>query len=106
MAALNNKYTGGFNPTQYSKSITFSDSTKLTAEQKLLFVNAVASAASKVLTLDLVDGQTMVIANVGGTNAFTVKNVSGDTGTSLAAGKVAYVCASTTADASKVYVLN
>lgn len=54
----------------------------------------------------LKDGQTALVTNIGGTNAVTVKNVSGDTGTSVAAGKCAIVIASTTADGSKVYVLN
>ena len=48
----------------------------------------------------------MFVANIGGTNAVTVKAISGDTGTSVGAGKVAIVIASTTANASKIYVLN
>ena len=48
----------------------------------------------------------MFVANIGGTNAVTVKAISGDTGTSVAAGKVAIVIASSTANASKIYVLN
>ena len=59
-----------------------------------------ASAASKTLTLGLDDGDMMLLVNEGGTNAFTVKNVEGDTGTSIAKGVVALVIASTTADAT------
>ena len=76
------------------------------AEKGSYFLKVEATAASKVLTLGLAENQPMMIANVGASNAITVKNVSGDTGTSLAAGKVALVIASETADATKVYVLN
>ena len=48
----------------------------------------------------------MIVANIGGTNAVTVKAITGDTGTSVAAGKVALVIGSATANASKIYVLN
>lgn len=64
------------------------------------------TAASKTVTLGLGDGEYMRVLNAGGTNAFTLKNVAGDTGTSLAAGKYAVVIGSTTADASIVKVLN
>ncbi len=100
------KYTGGFDPVEFATAVTFADSVALTDSQKDLFVQAVASAASKVLTLGLQDGQFMLIANVGGTNAFTVKNIADDTGSSLATGKVALVIGSTTANGTKVYVLN
>ena len=106
MAKTNWKYSGGYDPAEFASAVTFSDSVALEDEEKKLFVSAVASAASKVLTLGLEDGQVMVLANVGGTNAFTAKNVAGDTGTSIAAGKVAIIFASTTANASSVYVLN
>lgn len=100
------KYGNGFDPAEFCTAITFDAHTTLTDSQKDLFVSATASAASKTLTLDLPAGQTMILSNVGGTNAFTVKNVSGDSGTSLATGKVALIIASTTANATKVYVLN
>lgn len=100
------KYTGGFDPVEFASAVTFDADYALTDAEKDLFVQAVASAASKKLTLGLQGGQFMLIANVGATNAFTVKNVADDTGTSLATGKVALVIGSTTADASKVYVLN
>lgn len=76
------------------------------AEKGSYYLTVEATAASKVLTLGLAEKQSMTIVNVGGTNAVTVKNVAGDTGTSLAAGKVALVIGSETADASKVYILN
>ena len=56
--------------------------------------------------LGLEPGDFMVVANIGGTNAVTVKAISGDTGTSVAAGKVALCIGSGTANASKIYVLN
>lgn len=100
------KWSDGFDMKEFSTAVTFEDDYKLKDSEKDLFIAAVASAASKTLTLDLETGVTCLIANVGGTNAFTLKNVSGDSGTSVATGKVAIVFASTTANGSKVYVLN
>lgn len=98
--------TGGWELFDMETAITASDSFKLTDDQKRPFINIVLSAASKTVTLDLPVGATAIVTNVGGTNAFTLKNVAGDTGTSVAAGKVALVVASQTADASTVKVLN
>lgn len=90
-----------------AQSITMSVDTSLTDAQKnSLAVLFTCSAASKSLTLGLADGQVMFVANIGGTNAVTVKAISGDTGSSVGAGKVAIVIASSTANASKIYVLN
>lgn len=90
-----------------AQSIEMSVDTSLTDAQKnTLAVLFTCSAASKALTLGLEDGQIMFVANIGGTNAVTVKAISGDTGTSVGAGKVAIVVASKTANASKIYVLN
>ena len=100
------KYSGGFDSAEFATAVSFKVDTELTTAQKDLFVAATAEAASKVLTLGLTDGQAMILANVGGTNAFTAKNVSGDTGTSIGTGKVALVIGSTTANGTKVYVLN
>ena len=82
------------------------DATLTDAQKNTLAVLFTCSAASKALTLGLDDGQIMFVANTGGTNAVTVKAISGDTGTSVGAGKVAIVVASKTANASKIYVLN
>ena len=103
---LKMKHTDGWGLSDLSANLTLSDSAELTEDQKRPCINFSCSAASKVLTLGLADGQTALVTNIGGTNAVTVKNVSGDTGTSVAAGKCAIVIASTTADGSKVYVLN
>lgn len=89
------------------KSLSKSADYSLSASEKAApYVGVTLSAASKTVTLGLANGQVMIVANEGGTNAFTLKNVSGDSGTSLAAGKVAIVVGSTTANGSKVYVLN
>ena len=85
-----------------SKSANYS----LAEDEKVFYIGVTLTAASKTVTLGLKTGQVAVVVNEGGTNAFTLKNVSGDTGTSLAAGKLAVVRGSKTADASKVYVLN
>lgn len=87
-------------------SLTKSNNYTLADSEKVPYVGITLSTASKTITLDLPDGAVCVVVNEGGTNAFTLKNVSGDSGTSLAAGKVALVRASTTANGSKVYVLN
>ena len=107
MATLKNfKYSGGYSPAEFCTAITFEDDTVLKDEQKDLFVSATASAASKSLVLGLSEGQHMILTNGGETNAFTAKNLSTDTGTSIAAGKVALVIGSSTANGTKIYVLN
>ena len=87
--------------------ISKADSYALTAaEAKALFVPFEMSAESKALVLGLTDGQIMLVKNVGATNAVTVKGLSGDTGTSVAAGKIALVIGSTTASGTSVDILN
>lgn len=73
--------------------------------EKTAIIGITLTAASKTVTLGLKEGQAALVINEGGTNAFTVKNVSGDAGTSVAAGKVALVTAGTDG-AAKAYVLN
>lgn len=102
--AYSTEYTGGITNGVAAVSMTVDYALK--AAEKKQNITITCSAASKTVTLGLADGETCFITNVGGTNAITVKNVAGDTGTSLAAGKVAYVIASTTADSSVVKVLN
>ena len=82
------------------------DYTLSAAEIAAPYICVELTAASKAVTLGIGDGQMMFVANVGGTNAFTLKGRSGDSGTSLAAGKVAIVFGSKTANATKIYVLN
>ena len=108
MAKMVWKYTNGFDPAEFCTALlSLDDDYKLKDDEKDLFVRFIMGAASKVLTLDLEEGQFMFLANVGGTNAVTVKNIAGDTGTSVAAGKVALcIGGSSTADTCKVYVLN
>ncbi len=87
-------------------SLSKANNYTLADSEKLAYVGATLSAASKTLTLGLPDNAVCVVVNEGGTNAFTLKNVAGDSGTNMAAVKVALVRASTTANGSKVYVLN
>ncbi len=90
-----------------AQSIALADSASLTAAQKAaLYIGVAVSAASKTVTLGLAEGQIAFVHNAGGTNAFTLKNVAADSGTSLAAGKVALVVGSATANASVVLALN
>ena len=100
------QFSDGWNLDDFSRSISMSVDAELKADETVPFVAFSCSAASKALTLGLADGDVMFVANIGGTNAVTVKAISGDTGTSVAAGKVAIVIASATANASKIYVLN
>lgn len=78
----------------------------LTAAEKTLVIAITLTAASKTVTLGLAADQIAIVKNAGATNAFTVKNVSGDTGTSLAAGKSLLVVGNGTADASLIIALD
>ena len=101
------KNTDGWNLSDMAAVLTLSDSYELKDDEKRPFISFSCSAASKVLTMGLGAGQTCIVTNVGGTNAVTVKNIAGDTGTSVAAGKVALVIGgSSTADTVVVKVLN
>ena len=99
-------FSDGWNLDDFSTDLSFAVDTTLAADQKTPFVTFTCSAASKSLVLDVAPGDCMIVANIGGTNAVTVKAIAGDTGTSVAAGKVALVIGSGTANASKIYVLN
>lgn len=105
MAKMTWKYSNGFDPSEFATSIAFDDSVELKESEKDLFLAIDAKSASKNVVLGLEAGQFMVIANVGSIAA-TVKNLSGDTGTSLASGKTALVIGALTSDATKCYVLN
>ena len=102
--AYTSAWTGGYD--LLASSVTFSVDHELSASEKKIVICATASAASKTLTLGLDEGEVIILINVGGTNAFTAKNVEGDTGTSIATGKVALIIGHKTADASVVKVLN
>lgn len=101
-ATLSGTFQGLLDSTTLSKSADYT----LAAAEKKPYIGITLSAASKTVTLGLENGQVAIVVNEGGSNAFTLKNVSGDSGTSLAAGKVAIIKASKTANSSKVYVLN
>ena len=87
-------------------SLTKSANYSLEEDEKKFYIGITLSAASKTVTLDLPDGAVCIVVNEGGSNAFTLKNVSGDSGTSIAAGKAYLVRASTTANGSKLTLLN
>lgn len=79
----------------------------LTAAEKANLVFLITlTEASKTVTLGLAAGQIALVHNAGTTNAFTLKNVAGDTGTPLAAGKTVLVIGSATADTSTIVALN
>ena len=106
MTLMEWKFSNGFSPSEFATSVSMSDDYALKDAEKDLFVAFTCSAASKSLVLGVSEGQFMVVANIGGSNAVTVKAMTGDSGTSVAAGKVALVIGSATANASKIYVLN
>ena len=87
-------------------SITKSGNYSLADSEKKAYIGITLSAASKTITLGLPDNAVALVVNEGGTNAFTLKNVSGDSGTSISAGKAYLVRASTTANGSKLTLLN
>lgn len=99
-------YSDGIVLGDFAANITSAVDYTLAADEKKPFVACTFSAASKALTLGLLPGETMIVSNIGGSNAVTVKAIEGDTGTSVAAGKVALCIGSATANASKIYVLN
>ena len=99
-------YSDGIVLGDFAANITSAVDYTLAADEKKPFVACTFSAASKALTLGLLPGETMIVSNIGGSNAVTVKAIAGDTGTSVAAGKVALCIGSATANASKIYVLN
>lgn len=78
----------------------------LADDEKVPYIGITLTAASKTVTLGLPNGTAAIVVNEGGANAFTLKNVSGDSGTSIAAGKAYLVRASTTANGSKLTLLN
>lgn len=104
--AMQWKYSNGYDTAEFCSAFELEDDKTLGEYEKDLFLKASASASSKTITLGLADNQPMFIANVGASVAFSVKNLTGDSGTSIAAGKVALVLGSTTANGTKVYVLN
>lgn len=88
-------------------ALSKADNYALAAADKKNIVLAIAlTAGSKTVTLGLAAAQVLFVYNAGDTNAFTLKNVSGDSGTLLAAGKIALVIGSATANASVVVELN
>lgn len=99
-------FTDGWKLGDLSAVIEKADSYALAEDEKKPFVNVAMSAASKALTLGLEVGDVMIVSNIGASNAVTVKALDGDTGTSVAAGKVALCIGQASANASKIYVLN
>ena len=100
------QFSDGWQLDDFSRSLSIDDDYALAADEKAPFLSFTCSAASKSIVLGVGVGDVMFVANIGGTNAVTVKAISGDTGTSVAAGKVAIVIGAAAANASKIYVLN
>lgn len=77
----------------------------LADDERTPYIGITLTAASKTVTLNLPDRTAAVVVNEG-SNAFTLKNVAGDSGTSIASGKAYLVRASTTANGTKLTLLN
>ena len=89
-----------------ARSIEKADSYALSATEKLaLHLDLKNTGSAKVFTLGLAPGQIAFVYNFG-SETFKVKNVAGDTGTSLATTKLLLIVGSTTANTSTVVVLN
>ena len=104
------KYNGGvaadcFSGPQVATVLSKAADYTLSDAEKRFVVEATFTAASKALVADLEEGQSIIVVNAGGTNAFTLKNLSGDTGTSVGVGKAALLRASRTANASVITIL-
>lgn len=100
------RFIGVFGGVLGAASISKAADYTLTDAEKLPYIGVTMTAASKTLTLDMDDGTAALVVNEGGTNAFTLKNVSGDSGTSIGAGKAYLVRASRTAGGTKATLLN
>lgn len=89
-------------------AIQEADSYALSADDKLKeLIKCEMTAGSKVLTLGIAENQVVIVKNVGATNAFTVKNIAGDTGTSLAATKsIMLIAGTSTANTNTVIALD
>lgn len=75
------------------------------ADKAKLVISAKMTASGKVLTLGLAAGQVAFVYNHG-SETYTVKNVAGDNGTSLATAKLLLVVGHGTANTSTVIALN
>jgi hypothetical protein len=100
------EFKGLLNGLLKATSITKNANYTLADNEKTTYIGITLSAGSKTVTLGLPDGTAAIVVNEGSTNAFTLKNVSGDSGTSVAAGKAYLVRSSSTANGSKVTLLN
>jgi hypothetical protein len=83
-----------------ASTITLSDNMTLPEQDRAFVLLVNATAASKTLTLDLPDDACCIVK--GDSNTFTLKNVSGDTGTSVASGGVYLVKASREANGTMI----
>jgi hypothetical protein len=103
---LTGNVTGNLIGNLKSVSLSKAADYALNATEKLNQVFLLAmTAASKVYTLGLAAGAAAFVYN-SGAETFTLKNVSGDTGTSVATGKLYLVVGSATANQSTVVALN
>lgn len=89
---------------QGASYVSSANSLTLAEKDRAFVVLCDITAGSKTVTLDLPEFACCIVANIG-INTFTLKNVSGDTGTSVAAGKAFMIMASQTADGSSVVQL-
>lgn len=87
-----------------ASQITLSGSMTLAEKDRAFVLIVNPTASGKTLTLDLPNGACCIVVN-GASNSFTLKNVSGDSGTIVASGGVYLVKASQTANSGNVIAL-
>lgn len=102
----NVEVTGEIRAAHKAKVLALTGNYTLSDIDKMTETLEVGSASAVTLTLGGAEGQTFHIENTNASDAITLKNVSGDSGTSLAAGKIAYVICHDTANRTKIVVLN
>ena len=87
-------------------SITKTNNYSLKDSEKTMCIGITFTNQNRTLTLGLPSKAFAFVVNEDSAYAFTCKNVSGDTGQTIAAGKVYLVFASTTVDGTKYMLLN
>lgn len=105
VGAVTGNVTGSLTGTLTAATVEKANNYSLAAAEKLFVINAKMTASSKTLTLGLAAGQVAIVYNYG-SETMTVKNVAGDSGTSLATTKMIMITGSATANASVVVALN
>ena len=85
-----------------ASTITLSDNMTLPERDRAFVLIVQATASSKTLTLDLPDDACCIVVTIDDSNAYTLKNVSGDNGASISPGSIYLVKAGREANGTMV----